>query len=62
MRIGIGRDNYTAPVGVYAVGKPDRKSPVLVTGNYKLTIDKLREKLTGLDTWLLVIEIGRAHV
>ena len=62
MRIGIGRDNYTAPVGVYAVGKPDRKSPVLVTGNYKLTIDKLRGKLNGLDTWILVIDTKGVNV
>lgn len=62
MRLGIGRDNYTVPVGVYAIGKPDKGSPVLITGNYKLTIDKLREDLSGVDTWLLVLDTKGVNV
>lgn len=62
MRLGIKRDDYTVPVGVYAIGNPDIKSPVMVTGNYKLTIDKLRGNLIGIDTWLLVIDTKGVNV
>lgn len=33
VRLGIGRDSYTVPPGLYAAGKPDNASPVLVTAN-----------------------------
>lgn len=56
VRLGIGRDDYKVPTGIYAIGSPDEESPVLVTGNYKLTIDKLRMELGGLNLWLLVID------
>jgi NAD-dependent dihydropyrimidine dehydrogenase PreA subunit len=46
---------YPEPVGLYAVGNPTRDSPVLVTGNYDLTIRRvisaLRKK--GIGCWLL---------
>lgn len=62
MRLGIGRDDYTVPVGVYAIGKPDKRSPVLISGNYKLTLDKLRGSLSGVDTWLLVLDTKGVNV
>ena len=41
--------------GLYRVGHPDRKSPVLVTGNYELTVRRLVRELDGqVDCWLLV--------
>lgn len=41
--------------GLYRVGHPDRKSPVLVTGNYDLTVRRLVRELDGqVDCWLLV--------
>jgi CO dehydrogenase/acetyl-CoA synthase gamma subunit (corrinoid Fe-S protein) len=43
VRWGIGRDNYTVEPGLYAIGKPDSTSPVLVSANYKLTFDVLRK-------------------
>ena len=45
VRININRDQYKIPTGLYAFGKPDENSEVLVTGNYKLTFDYLRKYL-----------------
>ena len=36
------------------IGKPDRNSPVLVTGNYHLTILKVKRALRGKSVFLLV--------
>jgi ubiquinone/menaquinone biosynthesis C-methylase UbiE len=41
--------------GLYRVGHPNRKSPVLVTGNYELTVRRLVRELDGkVDCWLVV--------
>jgi hypothetical protein len=41
--------------GLYRVGHPDRTSPVLVTGNYELTVRRLVRELDGnVDCWLIV--------
>lgn len=41
--------------GLYRIGHPDRKSPVLVTGNYDLTVRRLVRELDGqVDCWLVV--------
>jgi hypothetical protein len=56
MRWGLGRTRYRIPPGLYAVGCPDAGSPVLVTANYKLTFDALRQELVGLHVWILVLE------
>lgn len=43
------------PVGLYAIGSPTRSSPVLVTGNYELTVRRLVRALDGsVDAWLVV--------
>jgi hypothetical protein len=55
VRWGIGRMNYLVPPGLYRLGRPDENSPVLVTANYKLTIDSLRKELGGLHAWILVL-------
>ena len=62
VRLGIGRDNYKVPTGIYAIGQPNSESPVLVTANYKLTIDKLRIMLEGLNLWILVIDTQGVNV
>lgn len=56
VRWGIGRYDYRVAPGLYAVGRPDERSPVLVTANFKLSFDKLRQELGGLDTFILVLE------
>ena len=61
-RWGIGRMDYTVEPGLYAVGKPDNESPVLVSANYKLTFDTLRKNLVGLDCWLLILDTKGINV
>ncbi|SET16269.1 CO dehydrogenase/acetyl-CoA synthase delta subunit [Natronincola peptidivorans] len=62
VRAGINRNNYKVPIGMYAVGKPTGDSPVLVTGNYKLTVDALRKELTDLDVWMMVIDTKGVNI
>jgi hypothetical protein len=61
-RWGFGRMNYTIPPALYAVGKPDNTSPVLVSANYKLSFDHLRRELTGLNLWILVLDTKGINV
>ena len=62
VRWNIGRMNYMVLPGLYAVGKPTAESPVLVTANYKLTFDKVRMELGGIDAWILVLETRGINV
>lgn len=62
VRWGIGRMRYLMARGLYRVGAPDKKSPVLVTANYKLTVDAVRRELTGLHVWLLVLDTKGVNV
>jgi acetyl-CoA decarbonylase/synthase complex subunit gamma len=48
--------NYKVDPGLYALGKPDDQSPVLVTANYKMSFDNLREAFPGRDAWILVLD------
>ena len=61
-RWGIGRMHYTIEPGLYALGKPDEGSSVLVTANYKMSFDKLREALPGRDVWILVLDTRGINV
>jgi len=54
--LGDGRLHFTVEPGLYALGKPGKQSPVLVTANYKMSFDKLREALPGRDVWILVLD------
>ena len=62
VRWSIGRMDYSVKPGLYRVGSPDAESPVLVTANYKLTVDLVRSHLTGLNVWLLVLDTKGIHV
>lgn len=62
VRWGVGRTSYRVEPGVYAVGKPDENSPVLVSANYKLTFDILRKNLVGVDCWLLILDTKGVNV
>ena len=62
VRWGIGRYSYLIEPGIYAVGEPDENSHVLVTANYKLTLDYLRKELSRLDLWILVIDTKGINV
>lgn len=54
--------HYTVEPGLYALGKPDEQSPVLVTANYKMSFDKLREALPSRDMWILVLDTKGINV
>jgi len=58
----INRMNYKVNPGLYALGKPDDKAPVVVTANYKMTVDRLREALPGRDLWILVLDTRGINV
>jgi hypothetical protein len=54
--------SYAVLPGLYATGKPTADAPVLVTANYKLTFDKLRAELGGIDAWILVLDTRGINV
>lgn len=62
VRWGFRRMAYRAQPGLYRLGKPDNGSPVLVTSNYKLTLDVLRRELAGRDLWVLVLNTHGVNV
>ena len=45
---------FPAKTGLIKIGNPDRNSPVFVTGNYRLTVIRLKRSLKGLNCYLLV--------
>ena len=55
-RWGIDRLNYLVPPGLYAIGTPDPAAPVVVTANYTMSYDLVRQALAGRHVWLLVLE------
>ena len=61
-RWGIGRMNFRIEPGLYAVGSPGPESPVLVTANYKLTLDALRRGIDGISEWILVLDTDGINV
>ncbi len=62
VRWGIGRMRYRVEPGLYAVGRPDPQSPALVSANYKLSFDRLRRELGGMDAWILVLDTKGVNV
>jgi len=62
VRWDIGRGNYRVESGLYAVGDPQSESPLLVTANYKLSFDRLRTELGGLDAWIVVLDTKGVNV
>jgi len=62
VRCGIGRMSYKSEPGLYSLGNPNKDSPVLVTANYKLTVDRVRVQLTGRNVWILVLDTKGVNV
>ena len=62
VRLRINRMKYTVPPGLYGVGNPDNRSPVMVSANFKLSFDALRKELAGLDAWILVLDTQGINV
>ena len=54
--------HYAIEPGLYALGKPGKQSPVLVTANYKMSFDKLRNALPGWNLWILVLDTKGINV
>ncbi len=45
---------HRARTGLFPIGRPSPQAPVMVTGNFTLTVRRLKEVLAGHDAWLLV--------
>lgn len=45
---------FPCKTALVRIGTPGRDSPVLLTGNYRLTVARVRHALRGVDAWLLV--------
>lgn len=56
------RGNYQVTPGLYALGNPVPTDVILVTANYKLTFDKLRKELAGINAWILVLDTRGINV
>lgn len=61
-RWDIHRMDYKVSPGLYGVGHPDFGSPVLVSANYKMSFDQLRQELGGFDLWILVLDTKGVNV
>jgi acetyl-CoA decarbonylase/synthase complex subunit gamma len=62
MRLGAGRTHYTIDPGLYALGHPDAQAPILVTANYKMSFDYLRQALADRNAWILVLDTKGINV
>jgi acetyl-CoA decarbonylase/synthase complex subunit gamma len=54
--------HYTVEPSLYALGQPDHSAPVLVTANYKMSFDRLRQALPGRNAWILVLDTNGVNV
>ena len=45
---------FPCKTGLVKIGNPDRKAPVLLTCNFRLTVERVRAALQGLDAYLLI--------
>lgn len=61
-RWGLKRMKFKVEPGLYGIGNPREDSPVIVTANYKLTFDKVRSDLAGLDVFILVLDTKGINV
>jgi NAD-dependent dihydropyrimidine dehydrogenase PreA subunit len=45
---------FPTRTGLRVLGHPDRSSPVFLTGNFGLTVERVKRALAGIDAYLLV--------
>ena len=45
---------FPTKTGVVKIGNPDRNSPVFLTCNFHLTVERVKRALKGIDCYLLV--------
>lgn len=62
MRLSFGRNDYRVEPGIYAIGSPDPDSPVIVTANYKMSFDIIRNTLKNRSAWILVLDTNGINV
>lgn len=62
VRLGFNRMSYKIPTGLYAIGHPKDTSKVIVSANYKLTFDVIRQALVGENVWLLILDTKGINV
>lgn len=62
VRLGFARMSYGVAPGLYRMGTPTADDPVLVTANYKLSVDVLRRELAGRNLWILVLDTANVNV
>ena len=61
-RWGINRMNYKVNPGIYSIGTSNSASPVMVTGNYKMSFDALRKELKEINAFILVLDTKGINV
>lgn len=54
--------NFPCKLGLIRVGSPDEQSPVFLSGNYTLTVQRVLRKLRGIDCYLLVANSRGSNV
>lgn len=62
VRFGFRRKSYAFPPGLYLIGAQSDNLPVIVSCNYKLTLDVLRASLKGSGYWLLILDTKGVNV
>ena len=45
---------FPCKTGLVKIGNPGRDAPVLLTGNFRLTVERVRRALEGIDAYLLI--------
>ena len=45
---------FSCRTGVIKIGRPNRSSPVLLTCNFQLTVERVKRALAEIDAYLLV--------
>jgi NAD-dependent dihydropyrimidine dehydrogenase PreA subunit len=53
---------FRCKTGLVKIGNPGRNAPVLLTCNFRLTVDRVRHALEGIDAYLLVANSGGVNV
>lgn len=61
-RLGLRRMGHKVSPGLYSLGTPDQRSPVLVSANYTLSFNALRSSLEGTDCYILVLDTNGVNV
>ena len=62
LRWGVARGSSRVEPALYRIGEPGPASPIIVTCNYRMTVDLVRRDLDAVDCWLLVLETHGVNV